>query len=83
MRVSHPTSHIPLQWSTFPIPIERPIAPPPNPSDMFGSIAGRETGMEREKSIAIAVSSSCLRMSFAERRDVTLRASGPLLMYQL
>ena len=42
-----------------------------------------DTGIDREKSIAIAVSSRWRSTSSFERRDVTLRASGPLLMNQL
>ena len=68
---------------TRPIPPERPAAAPPSPSARFGSMAGRDTGMERAKRRASDASSTCSMTFFGESRAVTLRASGPVLMNQL
>src|SRR5205807_1086914 len=52
------------------MPFDSPAAEPPSPSARLGSIAGRDTGIEREKSRASSVSSICvvpeLHLGFAE-----------------
>jgi len=45
--------------------------------------SGRETRIDRRYSVAISASLNDSSTLAFERCDVTLRASGPLLMYQL